>query len=74
MALEVHPQISHKGIDMKLYLAGNFPVMKDPVKERDFRDTALGETDEWRRLLSYYYPKDVQTVIDMKREEINGGK
>ena len=59
---------------MKLYLAGNFPVMKDPVKERDFRDTACGVTDEWRRLLSYFYPKDIQTVMDMKREEINGGK
>ena len=56
--------------NMKLYLAGNFPVMKDPVKERDFRDTALGVTDEWRRLLSYFYPDDIKTVIEMRREEI----
>jgi len=56
---------------MKLYLAGNFPVMKDPEKEREFRDAALLLTDSWNRLLSYYYPKDIQTVIDMRREEIN---
>jgi hypothetical protein len=55
---------------LHLYLAGNFPVMKDPVKERDFRDTALGVTDEWRRLLSYFYPNDIKTVIEMRREEI----
>jgi hypothetical protein len=60
--------------NMHLYLAGNFPVMKDPVKERDFRDTALGITDEWRRLLSYFYPNDIKTVIEMRREEINGSK
>lgn len=59
---------------MKLYLAGNFPVMKDPEKERDFRDIALGVTDEWRRLLSYYYPDDIKTVMDMKREENSGAK
>ena len=58
--------------DLHLYLAGNFPVMKDPVKERDFRDTALGVTDKWRRLLSYFYPDDIKTVIEMRREEING--
>jgi hypothetical protein len=55
---------------MRLYLAGNFPVMKDPVKERDFRDTALDVTDRWRRLLSYFYPNDIKTVIEMRREEI----
>jgi hypothetical protein len=56
---------------MKLYLAGNFPVMKDPEKEREFRDEALLLAPTWNRLLSYYYPKDIQTVIDMRREEIN---
>ena len=56
---------------MKLYLAGNFPVMKDPVKEREFRQVALGVTDEYRRLLSYYYPDDIKNLIDMRREEIN---
>jgi len=59
---------------MKLYLAGNFPVMKDPKKERAFRDKALTITNEYHRLLSYFYKKDIQTVMDMKREEIDGDK
>lgn len=59
---------------MKLYLAGNFPVMKDPEKEREFREVALGVTDEYKRLLSYYYQDDIQNLINMRREELDGGK
>jgi hypothetical protein len=59
---------------MKLYFAGNFPVMKDPEKERDFRETALKVTDEWRRLLSYFYPDDIKNVIEMRREEKDGDR
>lgn len=49
--------------------------MKDPEKERSFRDTAIEKgSDEYRRLLSYFYRNDIQTVVDMKREEMNGNR
>ena len=56
---------------MKLYFAGNFPVMKNPELEKSFRDKVLETEDEYRRLLSFFYEKDIQTLIDIKKEERN---
>ena len=57
---------------MKIYFAGNFPVMKNPELEKQFRDRVLEIHPEYRRLLSFYYKKDIQNLINIKKEEIDG--
>jgi len=59
---------------MKIYFAGNFPVMKNPELEKQFRDKVLESHPEYRRLLSFYYIKDIQNLIDIKKEEVNGSE
>ena len=54
---------------MKIYFAGNFPLMKDPELEKQFRDKVLEGEPEYRRLLSFYYKDDIKNLIDMKKEE-----
>ena len=56
---------------MKIYLAGNFPLMKDKEEEKRMRDLILKSAPCYRRLISFYYEKDVQTVLDLKEEELN---
>jgi len=56
---------------MKIYFAGNFPVMKNPELEKQFRDTVLDIEPEYRRLVSFYYKKDIQNLLDIKKEEVN---
>ena len=57
---------------MKIYFAGNFPLMKNPELEKQFRDKVLEGEPEYRRLLSFYYKDDIKNLIDMKKEEANG--
>ncbi len=54
---------------MRIYFAGNFPVMKDPELEKQFRDKVLENHPEYRRLLSFYYRKDIKNLISIKEEE-----
>jgi hypothetical protein len=54
-----------------LYFAGNFPQMKDPKLERECRDFVLARHWEYNRLGSFYFRKDIQTLVDMKREELD---
>ena len=56
---------------MKIYFAGNFPLMKNPDLEKKFRDRVLNVESEYRRLLSYYYEKDITNLLDIKKEERN---
>ena len=41
---------STKGDAMKIYFAGNFPLMKNPELEKQFRDKVLETEPEYRRL------------------------
>jgi len=54
----------------KLYFAGNFPQMKDPALERECRQFVLDRHWEYNRLGSFYFRKDIQTLVDMKKEEL----
>jgi len=54
---------------MKIYFAGNFPLMKDKELEMQFRDRVLETEPEYRRLVSYYYKKELKNLIEIKREE-----
>ena len=58
-----------KGDNMKIYFAGNFPLMKDKELEMQFRDRVLETEPEYRRLVSYYYKKELKNLIEIKREE-----
>ena len=59
---------------MIIYFAGNFPVMKNPELEKKFRDRVLDTEAIYPRLISYYYLKDIQNLIDIKKEEMHGRK
>jgi len=55
---------------MVLYLAGNFVTLTNLDKERALKDTILARGKEYHRLVSYYYPKTVDTVLTLKKEEM----
>ena len=59
---------------MKIYFAGNFPLMGNKELEMQFRDKVLETEPEYRRLLSFYYKKDITNLIDIKKEEDNDGE
>lgn len=52
---------------MKMYLAGNFPAMKDPKFERRLMRLSHKKTGDWKRLISFYFEPDIQTILDLKR-------
>lgn len=55
---------------MVLFLAGNFVTLTNLDKERALKDTILARGKEYHRLVSYYYPKTVDTVLTLKQEEM----
>ena len=57
---------------MVLYLAGNFPLLNDINKEREFMRSIHNRGKPYHRLVSYFYPRTCQTVLQLKREENNG--
>jgi hypothetical protein len=52
---------------MKLYLAGNFPAMKVPEYEGRLCDLAVKEMGVYRRLVSFHFEPDIQTVYHLLR-------
>jgi len=54
---------------MKIFFAGNFPQMKDPELEKGMCDTVIEYHNVYRRLVSFYFKDDIQSVIDLKGEE-----
>lgn len=54
---------------VKIYLAGNFPAMKDPKFERKLMIVSHMKTGEWKRLVSFYFDPDIQTIFDLKRSK-----
>lgn len=54
---------------MKIFWAGNFPQMSKPEDEKEMRDLVFKNGADYRRLVSYYYPKASQTVLDLKKEK-----
>jgi len=53
---------------MVLFLAGNFPLLNDLDKERDFMNKIHAQGKGYHRLVSFYYPKTVETVLTLKKE------
>ena len=53
---------------MKLYFAGNFPLMKDPEKEKAQMRKILSLYPEYNRLVSFYFKEDAENLIQIKKE------
>ena len=58
--------------NLRIYMAGNFPLMKSKEGEKAMRDKVYTTSDFYRRLISYYYEKDIMNLIELKQEEMNG--
>lgn len=54
---------------MKLYLAGNFPIMGSIEKERLFQDYMKKNHHTCYRLGSFYYKKYLNNLLCLKDEE-----
>lgn len=54
---------------MKLYAAGNFVFMKDPEKEMKFIEEVKKRGFESNRLVSFFFQKELQTVLEIKDKE-----
>jgi len=59
---------------MILYLAGNFPLLNNIKKEREFMDKLLSQGRPYHRLVSFYYPKTCKNVLQLKEEKLKGRK
>lgn len=57
-----------------LYFAGNFPQMQNLESEKAVRDKVLERRPDYRRLISYHYETYSQTVLNMRKEELNDYK
>lgn len=53
---------------MKLYFAGNFPMMKDPEKEKACMELIRSQYPHYRRLVSFYFKEDALNLINIKKE------
>lgn len=57
---------------MKLFLAGNFPLMSDPAKEREMRDYVFDKKAPYNRLASFFYEKGAKNVWSIRKETEDG--
>lgn len=56
---------------MRLYLAGNFPAMADPEYERHLYNISIREMNSYRRLVSFHFKKNIQTVYNLAKTQRN---
>jgi hypothetical protein len=59
---------------MKMYLAGNFPQMANPELEEEMMEKILEEGWQYTRLISFFYEKGAETVLNLKRKEYDGSQ
>lgn len=53
---------------MRLYAAGNFPQMKNPDLEKRAKKLAEDEGFTYRRLVSFFFKDECETILKIKRE------
>jgi len=53
---------------MIVFLAGNFPMMQVPEKEREMKKALLERGYDYNRLVSAWYAKGAESVIKICRE------
>lgn len=56
---------------MKLFLAGNFPLMSKIEKEREMKDYVLSRSSSYNRLASFFYVKGAENLVTVKGEVKN---
>lgn len=54
---------------MIVWLAGNFPMMQTPEKERRMKEALLKRGYDYNRLVSAWYDKGAENVIKICRED-----
>jgi len=57
---------------MKLFIAGCFPLLNNKEKEREFMNKLLDQGRPYHRLVSFFYPKTCNNVLQLKEEKLNG--
>jgi hypothetical protein len=58
--------------NLKVYLAGNFVLMNNKEDERNVRDKVYTISDTYRRLISFYFEKEIMNLLELKQEELSG--
>jgi hypothetical protein len=53
---------------MRLYLAGSFPHLTSFKKEKSLKECIESQGRTYNRLVSFYYPKTVETVLKVREE------
>jgi hypothetical protein len=53
---------------LKLYFAGNFPMMKDPEKEKACMEIIRARYPHYRRIISFFFEDDALNLINIKKE------
>lgn len=71
----IPPQTEGRYLDRKMpkgrqrgYYAGNFPMLSKYESEKESCERILSYRPYYRRLITYYYPKHLQTVYRLKEE------
>jgi len=54
-----------------LFLAGSFPHLTSVKKERELMQSIEKRGKTYNRLVSFYYPKTIETVLTLKKERID---
>ena len=57
---------------MRLYFAGNFPMMKDPEKEKACMEIIRARYPHYRRIVSFFFEDDALNLINIKKELKDG--
>lgn len=52
---------------LQFYAAGNFPRMKNPELEKALMNVVLKDHPMYNRLVTFFFPKDADTLINIKR-------
>lgn len=56
-------------MSIQLYAAGNFVLMSNPEKEKKFVEEVKKRTGSCNRLISFFFKKEMQTVLTVKELE-----
>ena len=59
-----------KALGKIVYLAGNRPALQNPIFERQLQQIAFEYRMDYYRMISFYDGPKIQTVLDLKREEM----
>jgi len=60
--------------EMKLFLAGNFPLMSNIEKEREMKDYVFSKDAPYNRLASFFYTKGAANLVEIRSEVLEETK